>query len=266
MKQYLDLLNMILTNGEERLDRTGVGTIGIFGVQTRYDLRKNFPIITTKKIWMKGVIYELLWMLRGESNIDYLLKNNVHIWDEWADESGDLGPVYGVQWRSWKSKDESTIDQIKNVIHSIKNNPYSRRHIVSAWNVAEIDSMKLPPCHTMFQFYVSNNRELSCHLYQRSNDFFLGNNFNVASYSLLTHMIAQVCDLKVGDFIHTIGDAHIYKSHIDQVKEQLGREPYEPTAILKLNKEIKNIDDFTFDDIILTNYLHHPAIHAKVAV
>lgn len=268
MRQYLDLLQHILDNGEERKDRTGVGTIGVFGTQSRYDLRKNFPLITTKKVWMKGVIHELLWMLQGNSNIKYLTENGVHIWDEWADVTGDLGPVYGVQWRSWQGyhQDSNVVDQIGEVIQAIKTNPFSRRHIVSAWNVAEISKMKLPPCHMMFQFYISTKGELSCHMYQRSADMFLGVPFNIASYSLLTHMIAQVCGLKVGDFVHTIGDAHIYLNHKDQVKEQLSREPYEPSAILELNPDVKSIDDFRYSDIIVKGYKSHPSITAPIAV
>lgn len=282
MRQYLDQLRYILENGEVRKDRTGVGTIGVFGLQSRYDLRKNFPLVTTKRVWVKGVVHELLWILSGSSNIKYLQDNGVHIWDEWADENGNLGRVYGVQWRKWKGQkpfniayegelvhggyDVCEIDQIANLINNLKNNPYSRRHILTAWNVAEIDQMNLPPCHMMAQFYVSNNKELSCQLYQRSADHFLGSVFNIASYSLLTHMIAQVCDLNVGDFIHTIGDAHIYLNHRDQVKEQLSREPYEPTAVLELNPAIKNIDDFTYDDIVVKGYKSHPTIKAPIAV
>lgn len=282
MKQYLDQLRYILENGEKREDRTGVGTIGVFGLQSRYDLRKNFPLLTTKRVWMKGVIHELLWILSGSSNIKYLQDNNVHIWDEWADENGELGPVYGVQWRKWRDYgvgkveryDGMTvtpigpreIDQITNLVDALKNNPYSRRHILNAWNVGKIDKMGLPPCHMMCQFYVSKNKELSCQMYQRSADFFLGVPFNIASYSLLTHMLAQVCDLQVGEFVHTLGDAHIYLNHQDQVKEQLSREPYEPTAVLELNSAIKNIDDFTYDDIVVKGYKSHPTIKAPIAV
>lgn len=270
MKQYLDTLCDIFDNGNKRGDRTGTGTIGIFGTQVRYNLREKFPLVTTKKVWMKGVVHELLWMLSGSTNIKYLVDNGVHIWDNWADENGELGPVYGSQWRAWHDEDlpdagvARTIDQIEQVIDSIKNNPDSRRHIVSAWNVADVPDMKLPPCHMMFQFYVANG-ELSCHMYQRSCDYALGGPFNIASYSLLTHMIAQVCGLQVGDFVHSIGDCHLYLNHIDPIRVQMGREPKElPT--LWLNPEIKNIDDFKYDDIKIINYKHHPAIKMDVSV
>lgn len=277
MKQYLDLLKYVLDNGTIRKDRTGTGTVGVFGLQSRYNLSEGFPAVTTKRLWFKGVVHELLWFLKGDANIKYLQDNGVHIWDEWADENGFLGPIYGVQWRRWGGEDYLTvknrglkrektegIDQIKNVIESIKTDPYSRRHIVSAWNVEEIEYMSLPPCHTMFQFHVSEGK-LSCQLYQRSCDFFLGCPFNIASYALLTHMIAQVCGLDVGDFIHTIGDGHIYLSHIEQVKEQLSRDPLQLPK-LWLNPNIKNIDDFKFEDIKLIDYQHHPAIDAPIAV
>lgn len=278
MKQYLDTLRLILETGSKREDRTGTGTIGIFGLQSRYNLAAGFPMVTTKKVWFKGVVYELLWFLQGNTNVKYLQENGVRIWDEWAGEDGELGPVYGAQWRSWGAVPEhyednahtvfnpgnSGIDQIAEVINSIKKNPYSRRHIVSAWNVEQIDDMALPPCHTMFQFYVANGK-LSCQLYQRSADMFLGVPFNIASYALLTHMIAQVCGLGVGDFIHTIGDGHIYLNHLEQVKEQLSREPMAlPT--LWLNPEVQNIDNFKYEDIKLVGYNSHASISAPIAV
>jgi len=268
MKQYLDTLCNILDNGNKRGDRTGTGTTSIFGTQNRYDLRKGFPMMTTKKLWFKGIVHELLWMLSGDTNIKYLADNGVHIWDDWADEDGDLGPVYGSQWRSWNldpwTNATTALDQIAQVINDIKYNPESRRHIVSAWNAGEVSKMKLPPCHLMFQFYVAGD-ELSCHMYQRSADMFLGVPFNIASYALLTHMIAQVCGLKVGEFIHTIGDAHIYSNHMNQVNMQLGREPYDlPT--LWLNPDIKCIDDFKFEDIRLEGYKSHPTIKAPISV
>lgn len=274
MKQYLELLQHVLDNGEERQDRTGVGTLSIFGAQVRYDLRKGFPLVTTKKVFWKGVVEELLWFLRGSTNVRSLQKKGVHIWDEWSDQYGRLGPIYGRQWRRlYKFRtclDELDdgfiyIDQIANVIQSIKDNPHSRRHLVSAWNVSDLDEMALPPCHFAFQFYVSNKKELSCQLYQRSGDIFIGIPFNIASYALLTHMIAQVCGLGVGELIHTIGDLHLYLNHIDQAKEQLSREPL-PLPTLRLNKSIMDIDDFTSDDIELINYNSHPTIKASVAV
>lgn len=265
MKEYLDLLQHVLDHGNKRGDRTGTGTISVFGTQTRYDLRKGFPAMTTKKLWFKGVVYELLWMLKGDTNIKYLVNNGVHIWDDWADENGDLGPVYGEQWRSWTAKDHpGGIDQIKQAIHDIKYNPDSRRHIVSAWNVGDLDRMKLPPCHLLFQFYV-NGDELSCMMTQRSADAFLGVPFNIASYALLTHMIAQVCGLKVGEFIHSIGDCHIYLNHLNQVNMQLSRDPY-PLPKLWLKPDIKDIDDFNYEDIKLEDYQCHPAIKAPIAV
>jgi thymidylate synthase len=259
MKQYLNLLETILENGTKKDDRTGVGTISIFGAQTRYKLSDGFPIVTTKKIHLKSVIHELLWFLKGETNIKYLKENGVKIWDEWADENGDLGPVYGKQWRDFNG-----VDQISKVVDALKHNPNSRRIIVSAWNPEVVDQMALPPCHTLFQFYVLNDT-LSCQLYQRSADCFLGVPFNIASYSLLTLMMAQVCDLKVGDFIHTIGDAHIYLNHLEQVKLQLTRNPY-PLPQMKLNTEIKNIFGFKYEDFELLNYQYHPAIKGEVAV
>lgn len=264
MKQYLDLLQYILDNGIEKNDRTGVGTRSVFGYQMRFDLQKGFPLVTTKKLHLRSIIYELLWFIHGDTNIKFLHDNNVSIWDEWADENGDLGPIYGKQWRRWEGKDCKVIDQLSWVINEIIKNPNSRRLIVSAWNVAEISEMKLPPCHVLFQFYVVNNK-LSCQLYQRSADVFLGVPFNIASYSLLTHMIAQVTGLQVGEFIHTFGDAHLYLNHIEQAKLQLSREPF-PLPQLKLNPNIKNIDDFKFEDIEIINYQAHPSIKADVAV
>lgn len=264
MKQYLDLLNDVINNGEEKKDRTGTGTISIFGYQSRYDLSQGFPVLTTKKLHLKSIIHELLWFLTGDTNIRYLKENGVRIWDEWADEKGDLGPVYGYQWRSWPTPDGRHIDQISQVVNSITNNPDSRRHLVSAWNVGQIDEMKLPPCHLLIQFYVASGK-LSCQLYQRSADIFLGVPFNIASYSLLTMMMAQVCGLQPGEFIHTLGDAHIYMNHMEQVKLQLTREPY-PLPLMKINPEVKNIFDFKFEDFELTGYQSHPHIPGKVAV
>lgn len=264
MKQYLDLLQDVLDNGTKKADRTGTGTISVFGRQMRFSLSRGFPLLTTKKVFMKGIIYELLWFLRGESNIKYLTDHNVHIWDEWADADGNLGPVYGVQWRHWKKEDGGEVDQIASLIATIKKNPDSRRLIVSAWNPAYIDKMALPPCHSLFQFYVAENK-LSCQLYQRSADLFLGVPFNIASYSLLTMMIAQVCNLDLGDFVHTFGDAHIYLNHIDQVKEQLSRKP-KKLPVMKINPAIKNINDFSYEDFTLEEYDPHPAIKAPIAV
>ena len=264
MKQYLDLLQYILDNGIEKNDRTGVGTRSVFGYQMRFDLQNGFPLVTTKKLHLRSIIYELLWFIHGDTNIKFLHDNNVSIWDEWADENGDLGPIYGKQWRRWEGKDGKVIDQLSWVINEIIKNPNSRRLIVSAWNVAEISEMKLPPCHVLFQFYVANNK-LSCQLYQRSADVFLGVPFNIASYALLTHMIAQVTGLQVGEFIHTFGDVHLYLNHIEQAKLQLSREPF-ALPQLKLNQNIKNIDDFKFEDIEIINYQAHPAIKADVAV
>ena len=264
MKEYLDLLRYVKDNGIKKEDRTGTGTLSTFGYQLRFNLESNFPLLTTKRIHLKSVIHELLWFLTGNTNIKYLKDHGVSIWDEWADKNGDLGPVYGSQWRSWPTSDGQSIDQIKNLIEGIKNNPNSRRLIVSAWNVAEIDNMKLPPCHAFFQFYVADNK-LSCQLYQRSADIFLGVPFNIASYALLTKMIAQVCGLKSGDFVHTLGDAHIYLNHIDQVNEQLSRSP-KKLPIMKINPSIKDIFEFKFEDFELINYNPDPLIKAPVAV
>lgn len=264
MKQYLDLLNNVLESGNLKGDRTGTGTKSIFGYQMRFNLKEGFPLVTTKKLHLRSIIHELLWFLQGNTNIDYLQQNKVSIWDEWADENGDLGPVYGKQWRAWETKDGKVIDQISELIEQIKTNPNSRRLLVSAWNVGDVDKMALPPCHVLFQFYVANNK-LSCQLYQRSADIFLGVPFNIASYAILTHMIAQVCNLEVGDFVHTIGDAHLYTNHFDQARLQLSRSPY-PLPQLKLNKEIKNILEFKFEDIEILNYQSHPTIKAPIAI
>ena len=264
MKQYLDLLNHVINTGVEKSDRTGTGTISVFGHQSRYDLSQGFPVLTTKKLHLKSIIHELLWFLTGDTNIKYLQENGVRIWNEWADVNGELGPVYGYQWRSWPTPDGQHIDQITQVVNSIKNNPDSRRHIVSAWNVGEIDKMKLPPCHLLIQFYVADGK-LSCQLYQRSADIFLGVPFNIASYALLTLMMAQVGGLQPGDFVHTLGDAHIYLNHMEQVKLQLSREPF-PLPQMKINPEVKSIFDFKFEDFELTGYQSHPHIAGKVAV
>jgi len=264
MQQYLDLLRHILDNGAEKTDRTGTGTKSVFGYQMRFDLQKGFPLVTTKKVHLKSIIHELLWFLKGETNIAYLKEHGVKIWDEWADENGELGPVYGKQWRSWEGADGKVVDQVTDLIAQIKKNPDSRRLIISAWNVAELPKMALMPCHTLFQFYVADGK-LSCQLYQRSADVFLGVPFNIASYALLTMMIAQVCDLVPGEFIHTFGDVHIYSNHMEQVKLQLSREPF-PLPTMKLNPAVKNIFDFQFDDFTLENYQSHPAIKAPVAV
>lgn len=264
MRQYLDLLNHVLEHGDKKEDRTGTGTISVFGYQMRFDLSEKFPLLTTKKVHLKSVIHELLWFLKGSTNIGYLKENGVSIWDEWADENGDLGPVYGSQWRSWQTSDGRTIDQISNLIENIKNNPDSRRLIVSAWNVGEVDKMKLPPCHCFFQFYISNDK-LSCQLYQRSADIFLGVPFNIASYALLTLMIAQVTNLAPGEFIHTLGDAHIYSNHIEQVKQQLSREAKD-LPIMKINPHVKDIFSFKYEDFEILNYDPHPLIKAPVAV
>jgi thymidylate synthase len=264
MQQYHDLLRHILENGADKKDRTGTGTRSVFGYQMRFDLQKGFPLVTTKKVHLKSIIYELLWFLRGETNIAYLKEHGVSIWNEWADENGELGPVYGKQWRSWEGKDGVVIDQITDLIKQIKNNPDSRRLIVSAWNVADLPRMALMPCHNMFQFYVAEGK-LSCQLYQRSADVFLGVPFNIASYALLTMMIAQVCDLEPGDFVHTFGDVHIYSNHMEQVNLQLSRSPF-PLPLMKLNPAVKDIFGFKFEDFTLENYQCHPAIKAPVAV
>ena len=264
MRQYLDLLDHVLEHGDKKEDRTGTGTISVFGYQMRFDLSEKFPLLTTKKVHLKSVIHELLWFLKGSTNIGYLKENGVSIWDEWADENGDLGPVYGSQWRSWQTSDGRTIDQISNLIENIKNNPDSRRLIVSAWNVGEVDKMKLPPCHCFFQFYVANDK-LSCQLYQRSADIFLGVPFNIASYALLTLMIAQVTNLAPGEFVHTLGDAHIYSNHIEQVKQQLSREAKD-LPIMKINPHVKDIFSFKYEDFEILNYDPHPLIKAPVAV
>lgn len=264
MKQYLDLLRHVRENGEFKGDRTGTGTYSVFGHQMRFDLQKGFPVVTTKKLHLKSIIHELLWFLSGDTNIKYLKKNGVHIWDEWADENGDLGPVYGYQWRSWPAADGKQIDQINKIIDQIKNNPNSRRIIVSAWNVPYIEEMALPPCHCLFQFYVSNGK-LSCQLYQRSADIFLGVPFNIASYALLTMMLAQVCGLEAGEFIHTFGDAHIYSNHVEQTDLQLSRTPHElPT--MEINPDITDIFDFKFKDFKLVDYVCDPSIKAPIAV
>ncbi|MND56698.1 Thymidylate synthase [compost metagenome] len=264
MKQYHDLMQHVLDTGAEKHDRTGTGTISVFGYQMRFNLSEGFPLVTTKKVHLKSIIHELIWFLKGETNIAYLKENGVSIWDEWADESGELGPVYGSQWRSWPTPDGGKIDQITQVVNQIKNNPDSRRIIVSAWNVAEIEHMALPPCHSFFQFYVANGK-LSCQLYQRSADIFLGVPFNIASYALLTMMMAQVCDLEPGDFVHTFGDAHLYLNHIEQAKLQLSRD-FRPLPKLEINPSIKNIFDFKYEDFTLTGYDPHPHIKAAVAV
>lgn len=264
MQQYLNLLQHILDNGAKKTDRTGTGTISCFGYQMRFDLKEGFPLVTTKKLHLKSIIHELLWFLKGETNIAYLKENGVSIWNEWADEKGELGPVYGKQWRSWEGPNGEVIDQISDVINQIKKNPDSRRLIVNAWNVANLPKMALMPCHTMFQFYVADGK-LSCQLYQRSADVFLGVPFNIASYALLTMMMAQVCDLEPGEFIHTFGDVHIYNNHLEQVNLQLSRKPF-PLPTMKLNPEVKNIFDFKFEDFTLENYQFHPAIKAPVAV
>lgn len=264
MQQYHDLLRHILDNGTEKGDRTGTGTVSTFGYQMRFDLNEGFPVLTTKKLHLRSIIHELLWFLQGDTNIKYLKDNKVRIWDEWADENGNLGPVYGYQWRSWPTHDGRKVDQITKLIEQIKSNPDSRRHIVSAWNVADIENMALPPCHTMFQFYVADGK-LSCQLYQRSADVFLGVPFNIASYALLTMMVAQVCDLKLGDFVHTFGDVHLYSNHIEQANLQLTREPRElPT--MNINPLVKDIFSFTIEDFELVNYDPHPHIKAEVAV
>ncbi|MDX1909158.1 MAG: thymidylate synthase [Bacteroidia bacterium] len=264
MKEYHSLLSHVMQHGVDRSDRTGTGTRSVFGYQMRWDLQAGFPLVTTKKIHLKSVIHELLWFLRGESHVGYLRENGVTIWDEWADDRGELGPVYGVQWRSWRGADGQTTDQIRDLVHQLRTNPYSRRLMVSAWNVAEISQMALPPCHVLFQFYVADGR-LSCQLYQRSADLFLGVPFNIASYALLTHMLAQVAGLAPGDFVHTLGDAHIYHNHFEQVNLQLSREP-RPLPTLRLNPSVQTLEDFRFEDIEVLNYQPYPAIKAPVAV
>ncbi len=264
MKQYLDLMRHVTEHGHKKEDRTGTGTYSVFGYQMRFNLEEGFPLLTTKKVHLKSIIHELLWFLQGSTNIKYLKDNGVSIWDEWADANGNLGPVYGYQWRNWPKPDGTHIDQIAQVVEAIKKNPDSRRLIVSAWNVADVDQMKLPPCHAFFQFYVADGK-LSCQLYQRSADIFLGVPFNIASYALLTMMVAQVCGLKAGDFVHTLGDAHIYLNHLEQTREQLSREPrHLPT--MRINPEVKDIFGFRFEDFTLENYDPHPAIKAPVAV
>ena len=264
MKQYLNLMQHVLAEGTQKHDRTGTGTLSIFGHQMRFNLQEGFPLVTTKKVHLRSIIHELIWFLKGETNIKYLKDNGVSIWDEWADKNGELGPVYGHQWRSWPTANGGHIDQISQVINQIKNNPDSRRIIVSAWNVAEIENMALPACHCFFQFYVADGK-LSCQLYQRSADIFLGVPFNIASYALLTMMVAQVCNLTPGDFIHTLGDAHLYANHLEQARLQLSREP-KPLPVMKLNPEVTDIFNFKFDDFTLENYEPHPGIKAPVAV
>ena len=264
MKQYLDLMRHVRDNGTLKEDRTGTGTLSVFGHQMRFDLSEGFPLVTTKKCHLKSIIHELIWFLSGDTNIKYLQDNGVRIWNEWADEDGNLGPVYGSQWRSWPTADGRHIDQVSQVIDQIKNNPDSRRIIINAWNVGEIDNMALPPCHMMFQFYVADGK-LSCQLYQRSADIFLGVPFNIASYALLTMMVAQVCDLAPGDFVHTLGDAHLYSNHLEQTDEQLSRKTF-PLPVMKINPEVKSIFDFTIDDFELVGYEAHPHIKAVVAV
>jgi len=264
MRTYLNLMQHVLDNGTKKSDRTGTGTISVFGYQMRFDLAQGFPLVTTKKCHMKSIIHELLWFLQGDTNIGYLKEHGVKIWDEWADENGDLGPVYGHQWRSWEAVDGRVIDQIKIAVDQLKNNPDSRRIIVSAWNVGELDKMALAPCHAFFQFYVSEGK-LSCQLYQRSADIFLGVPFNIASYALLTLMMAQVCDLEAGDFVHTFGDAHLYLNHLEQTQLQLSREPH-PLPVMQINPDVKDIFSFKYEDFTLTGYDPHPAIKGKVAV
>ena len=264
MKSYLELLDHVLTNGTDRSDRTGTGTLSVFGAQLRFSLNPTFPLLTTKKLHLRSIIYELLWFLKGDTNIKYLNDHKVSIWDEWADEDGNLGRVYGAQWTDWTNPQGESLNQIAQVVDSLKNNPNSRRHIVCAWNPGEINQMALPPCHALFQFYVANGK-LSCQLYQRSADLFLGVPFNIASYALLTQMIAQVCDLEAHEFVHTFGDLHLYKNHLDQAKEQLSRTPRaQPT--MRINPEVKNLDDFVYEDFSLENYDPHPTIKAPISV
>ncbi len=264
MRTYLDLIQHIIDHGVKKEDRTGTGTISVFGYQMRYDLREGFPLVTTKKTHMKSIVHELLWFLKGETNVQYLQENGVRIWNEWADDDGNLGPVYGKQWRTWASTSGEVIDQIRDAIQMIQESPNSRRIIVSAWNVGELKQMALMPCHAFFQFYVADGH-LSCQLYQRSADVFLGVPFNIASYALLTHMMAQICGLKAGEFVHTLGDAHLYLNHLEQAKLQLEREPY-PLPKLRLNMDIDDIDDFTYEDIEILDYQHHPHISAPISV
>lgn len=265
MKQYHDLMAYVLEHGEDKSDRTGTGTRSVFGYQTRYDLNDGFPMVTTKKLHLRSIIHELLWFLKGDTNIGYLKENKVRIWDEWADENGDLGPVYGKQWRRWETPMGEVVDQVANLIEGLKASPHSRRHIISAWNPSDVPNMALPPCHTLIQFYVSNDRKLSCQLYQRSADIFLGVPFNIASYALLTMMVAQVCDMKLGHFVHSMGDAHLYSNHFEQAKLQLTRKPH-PLPTMKLNPEVKDIFDFKFEDFELVGYTSEPHIKAEVAV
>jgi thymidylate synthase len=265
VKQYLDLLQLVLDQGQAREDRTGTGTVGLFGAQARFDLREGFPVLTTKKLHLKSIIYELLWFIRGETNVKWLNEHGVSIWDEWADEQGDLGPVYGKQWRRWETPDGRVVDQLAQLIKGLRENPWSRRHIVSAWNPADVDRMALPPCHTLFQFYVSPDRRLSCQLYQRSADLFLGVPFNIASYALLTLMVAQVTGLEPGDFVHTFGDLHLYQNHLDQARLQLTREP-RPLPRLVMNPARRNLEDFIYEDFTLEGYDPQPHIKAAVAV
>lgn len=265
VQTYLDLLKLVRDKGEERRDRTGVGTRGVFGAQARFDLRARFPLLTTKKVHWKSIVYELLWFLRGDTNVKWLQERGVTIWDEWADAQGNLGPVYGYQWRHWPGREGVTIDQIAKVVESIKQSPHSRRHIVTAWNPADVDKMALPPCHALFQFYVSTNGELSCQLYQRSADLFLGVPFNIASYALLNLMVAQVCGLKPGDFVHTFGDLHLYLNHLEQVETQLAHTP-KTLPRVRLNPAITKLEDFKFEDIELLDYDPHPGIKAPIAV
>ena len=269
MKQYLEMAEHVLENGERRADRTGTGTISVFGYQNRYDLREGFPCVTTKKLHLRSIIHELLWFLKGETNISYLKENDVTIWDEWADDDGELGPVYGKQWRSWPTPSGETFDQIAELVKNLKGNPFSRRHIVSAWNVAFVPEMALPPCHLLFQFYVhepeSEKPGLSCQLYQRSADLFLGVPFNIASYALLTQMLAQVCGYEAREFVHTFGDLHIYENHMEQIKKQLSRDP-RPLPRMKINPRVSSIDEFTFDDFELEGYDPHKPIKAPVAI
>ena len=264
MDAYLDLMRHILEHGAEKGDRTGTGTKSVFGYQMRFDLGKGFPMVTTKKLHLPSIVHELLWFLKGDTNVKYLQDNGVRIWNEWADENGDLGPVYGKQWRKWETKDGRIIDQVKQAIEAIKTNPNSRRIIVSAWNVGELEDMALMPCHAFFQFHVADGK-LNCQLYQRSADVFLGVPFNIASYALLTHMMAQVCGLEAGDFVHTLGDAHLYNNHLDQARLQVSRDPL-PLPTLKLNPEIEDIDDFTYADVEVVGYNHHPHIKAPISV